>query len=100
MTTGEIANGMSISGFRIALPRNFWRTRTIAARIPNAVLSGTAMTTVINVSFKAWMRVLVGDRVPGGLSAVVEGPEEDHHHRDQQQGREVEEDSEAEPVAA
>ena len=49
MTTGEIANGMSISAFRNALPRNLWRTRTIAQAIPNTVLIGTAIATMISV---------------------------------------------------
>ena len=54
MTTGEIANGMSINAFRNALPRNFWRTRTSAVRTPNTVLIGTAISTVMIVSFRAW----------------------------------------------
>ncbi len=53
ITTGEIANGMSTSVFSIALPRKFWRTRTIAARTPKIVFSGTAIATVISVSFSA-----------------------------------------------
>ena len=46
MTTGEIANGRSISALRIALPRNLWRTSTSAQAIPKIVLSGTAITTI------------------------------------------------------
>ena len=46
MTTGETANGRSMSAFRIALPRNFWRTRTSAQAIPNTVFSGTAIAAI------------------------------------------------------
>ena len=53
MTTGEIANGMSTSVLSSALPRNFWRTSTIAASTPKIVFSGTAIATVISVSFSA-----------------------------------------------
>ena len=50
MTTGEIANGMSMIAFRIPLPRKLWRTITSAQAIPKTVLIGTAMITVRIVS--------------------------------------------------
>ena len=53
MTTGEIANGTSITALSTALPRKSWRTRTIAVITPKIVLSGTAMPTQTIVSQKA-----------------------------------------------
>ena len=35
-----------MSPFRIALPRNFWRTKTSAQAIPNTVFSGTAIAAI------------------------------------------------------
>ena len=46
MTTGEIANGRSISALMIALPRNLSRTSISAQAIPKIVLIGTAITTI------------------------------------------------------
>ena len=46
MTTGEIANGRSMSPFRIALPRKLWRTSTSAQAIPKTVFSGTAIAAI------------------------------------------------------
>ena len=46
MTTGETANGRSISPLRIALPRKFCRTRTSAQAIPKIVFSGTAIPAI------------------------------------------------------
>ncbi len=50
MTTGETANGRSISASSSALPRNRPRASASAAATPNAVLSGTAIaaTSIVN----------------------------------------------------
>ena len=53
MTTGEIANGRSIAALSSALPRNCWRTSTIAVITPKIVFRGTAMPTQTMVSQKA-----------------------------------------------
>ena len=53
MTTGETANGRSISELMIALPRKFWRTSIRAQRTPKTVFSGTAIATQRIVSQNA-----------------------------------------------
>ena len=53
MTTGEIANGRSITALTSDLPRKSWRTSTSAVITPKMVLRGTAMPTQTIVSQKA-----------------------------------------------
>jgi hypothetical protein len=52
-TTGEIATGRSMTALRKAFPGKRYRTRTSAHRTPNAVFTGTVMTTIRTVSQKA-----------------------------------------------
>ena len=55
MTTGEIANGRSMTACRTALPRNRPRTSAIAVMTPRTVLSGTAISAISTVSQNAWI---------------------------------------------
>ena len=55
MTTGEIANGMSTSVLRKRLAAEVLANQDDARRAtPKIVFSGTAIATVIRVSFRAW----------------------------------------------
>ena len=53
MTTGEMANGRSMTASSSRRPGNRWRTSTTAQAIPNTVLRGTAMPAISSVSQKA-----------------------------------------------
>src|SRR3954452_21792301 len=53
MTTGEIANGRSMTASSRRLPRTLERTSSSAAMIPNAVFSGTAIAAISIVSQNA-----------------------------------------------
>ena len=53
MTTGESANGRSMSALRSARPGNRRRTSVSAATMPKTVLTGTAMAVIWSVSQKA-----------------------------------------------
>ena len=53
MTTGEIANGRSISASRSRLPRTRERTSASAATIPKIVFNGTAIAVISIVSQNA-----------------------------------------------
>ena len=55
MTTGEIANGRSMSASRSALPRKRPRTSASAVTMPKTVFSGTAISAISIVSQKAWI---------------------------------------------
>ena len=52
-TTGEIANGRSISEFSTALPRNRPRASASAQSTPKIVLSGTAIAVTVSVRLNA-----------------------------------------------
>src|SRR5947208_2846033 len=52
--TGETAIGRSTIEFNAPTPGKRWRTMRSAQRIPNTVLSGTAIAATISVSFSAW----------------------------------------------
>ena len=54
MTTGEIANGRSMTASSSRRPRKRWRTSTTAQMIPKTVLRGTAMPAISSDSQKAW----------------------------------------------
>src|SRR5215216_7664296 len=54
MTTGEMANGRSMTVSSSRRPGNRWRTRTTAQAIPNTVFRGTAMAAISSVSWSAW----------------------------------------------
>ena len=54
MTTGLIANGRLIAASISQLPFHLWRTRSSEQMTPKIVFSGTAIATVIRVSFSAW----------------------------------------------
>jgi len=53
MTTGLIANGRLITASISQLPLHLWRTRSSEQTTPKTVFSGTAIATVIRVSFNA-----------------------------------------------
>ena len=53
MTTGEIANGRSMSASSSRLPRKRPRTSTSAVMIPKIVFSGTAIAAISIVSQNA-----------------------------------------------
>ena len=46
MTTGEIANGRSMTAFSNALPRNLVRTRSSAQPTPKIVFAITAIAAI------------------------------------------------------
>ena len=92
MTTGDIANGRSMSALITLWPRNFWRTSTNAAATPKTVLIGTAMTAMSTVRYRACS-------VSGSVTASITGPQpvlerpvDDQHDRQQQQRGQVGED--------
>ena len=54
-TTGEIANGRSISASSSRLPGKRPRTSASAAKTPNTALSGTVMAATSSVRNSAWI---------------------------------------------
>ena len=99
MTTGEIANGRSISALSIALPRNVGAPAR-ARRTPKIVFSGTAIATISDRQVEGVLRLRGGDGVPGRRRAPSSKvAEEDHPDRDQQQQRQVAERDDPQPVA-
>ena len=96
-TTGEIANGRSISSPSSALPRKRPRSSSSAMPIPKTVFSGTAIATISSDSQNACWALGAVTASHTGAEAVFEGAVEDHRHRREQQQRR---DSRARPCAA
>ena len=78
MTTGEIANGRSMTASqRPTLPRKRPRTSASAVITPKTVFSGTAISAISTVSQNAWMAAGVVIESHTKPDAVLERPVED-----------------------
>ena len=97
MTTGETANGRSMSASSSALPRKRPRTSASAAITPKIVFSGTAIAATSIVSQNAWIAAGVVIESQTGADAVLERAVEDQPDRHEQQQRQVAERDDAQP---
>ena len=101
MTIGESAKGRSMTASISALPFQLWRTSRIAQGTPKTVFSGTAIATISRLSFSACRPFGEVIASSGGHDPVLEGLEEDHHQRrDQQQGEVAEAEDPQAPASA